>query len=778
MNGRIFLVAIAGMTIRFGFLLSEPPSNVPLRTPLSTNRLAILLDEGEGTGENFVSSLSNELNAFFIQKTVPILFTTALWDRFMLMRQLVSDIKNLSRPEVDKRHGDLKKLLGSDYDVGIRALSLQLRALDAYKNDKTEEAAVLSQQLKDLLKLAQNVIYVTEFNEACLLTSRVSFNHEEWYCTRFGERFLLFVPKIYADKKGENLGLSIKRETISHELTDVFLTWDRLKNRLKKNWLRGLPVIGRFTAKEKPLGQVFLELFNPIFDMKRINQMRTEGKPLRWTLFLNGHGEQEKEGIKWANRREEGEARGLIENLENWQEGLSKLLNERYELTVKRNALVDQRERLQKRPFFEQAYLDASIKLHDTQIEYKDEYISSYNNSINQTTQLLNDLINKQKKVKKVEGFIASFSIPEFKTLLGYLSKKIDTSVFAYISCFVAGSNLYKTYQRDQESQLVEKHPFVIGMAGVTAGPSSAPGVNDVENYPPDETEKDIEQYKSAGVTSASDIESFFSMCEKDEPVDWAKAFEGIFAYSKFPTENMPLVKFPGTEWFMVPALKEEVLQIGKVMAATRDPKKKLVLADQKAILLYAPEIPFSIGYAKRMIDKDKVRQEPLVVSMIPGNACHLLKDIDASEYEASRVLMSFFGYPDVLSEKFFFIHSIHATNDVLSTLPRVSSVLSDVFCINHAQLDTSAIKKIFSGAIPTSSNVICFTLEDVAYGWVWPSEGRINFSGNTPIKIDAGYTKVLRSYLDKKYPKSEGFSPEKRETLIKVLKKRLEIKK
>ncbi|PKN03419.1 hypothetical protein CVU75_02355 [Candidatus Dependentiae bacterium HGW-Dependentiae-1] len=719
--------------------------------PLSTNRLAIILDESEGMGNFEGGAMIGTAFALFIQKSTPFIMSTALWDWIALQGHIVRDIKTLHKRDFDARHSTLRTILTDDYDIGIQALKLTMNTLEAYRKNETDEAKMLSRRLKKLLTTAHNKDLVQGFAESTLLTARVHFSTADWQCTQFDNgRFLLFVPKAYAQKMGGALGLSTTKGPFPTTLLDVSRAWQRLEKRFNS-----------FTSgtQENDLGAAFLKTVDTLFE-----KSDTQATAGRWAIYLIGHGEQEKEEIRYEKRYEIYE---LKKTLEDNQEDLAKELDTLY----KEKSKTAQRKISQP--------LQKSI-------QKREKKISTLKQKIQRTTQRLNDILRTEEKVQKLQPFLASLSIAEFKTLLTYLSKKIDTTVFAYMTCFSAGSNLYKVYQHDQEQHIIDQYPFVIGSAGVAAGITYAPEVSDFDNYPPEETAKDILQYKNPTVRAIANYDLFFSLCEKDEPVDWAKAFNAIFAYTKFPASNLPLVKFPGTEWFTVPALEDTVISLSKVLAATREPDNALVLKNQKALLVYAPEIPFDIQYAPR-IAAGKTKEAPVYVSMIPGYAHHALTNIHAPDYEASRVLKSFFGFPDAQNEKIFSIDSLQVTNDIFPTIPDKTITLYDVYCINHAK--TLRLGNLFSSN-PQSGNMIFFTLNDTAYGWTWPSEGDILFSAQPPENIDQRYVGFIHFALEdsaryrilssksqeKSYtPAKEEFTPAKRELLKKVIEKQIE---
>ncbi len=320
-------------------------------------------------------------------------------------------------------------------------------------------------------------------------------------------------------------------------------------------------------------------------------------------------------------------------------------------------------------------------------------------------------------------GKIAALEIPEFKKLLNYFTKKVPVSVFAYTSCYAAGSNLYETYIKDIKTGYVEQHPFVIALAGIS---------------------------ESKVTAGSQDFGAFFAECEKrNKTINWAEALEDLFQFSLQPKENTPLIKFPGTEWFNVPDIKEFALSIGKVLAATRE--KPILLEQQKLILLYAPDIPFSLMYRQSPRSADDC---PIVVSMIPGDACHVFSSILAQSYNASSLFKSFLSYPDIPDEKVFFIKKLVVANDLEEGRPVVT--LSNVLCMHRGQ-DADLTKSFFGFKNPSSdSAIICFTYKGKAYGW----QRKSLKEGFKLEEINPNYAGRASAYLQKYIPSGESFTP------------------
>jgi len=707
------------------FLLIGLYSSTAYGIQYSTNRLVILGDESEGQwkGEEERGPISANMYVLFSEQSSPVFIPMALWDRFFSLREIAKDVSSLSRNELDAKYVVLKKILaegnfGFSYDKYIENLKLAVQSVNNYKADKIQEAKEASAKLKAVITSQEDPLYrwIRYAFEASLL----SFNSEDWYYYQPSDRFVLLVPKQYAQKLGDKLGLLIEN-TIPKELTDSALVWARCENRLKNKLAQSL-------------GEALLKDIEKIFVVKKDSQQH-------WAIYLMGHGVPPR--VRAIPTKEFEDKRRVI------------------------------------RGEIQQLQMDIKRSVEDT--EQKKLKVAQ-----EQKKEELNRLLLQgEDKTRQVLGKIpevAGFTIPEFKQLLNYFSVKLPVSVFAYLTCYGGGSNLYQVYAKEQKDNFLEKHPFVTCTAGFYE--SHLSNFFDVWFFPPYENETSIAVYKSSNYVKESAIvnyDTFFQEVEKSsQPIDWNKALDAIFQFSSFG-ENTPLIKFPGTEWFTMPDFKN-VLSIGKVKAGTRAPDKPLKVSQEKQIiLLYAKTIPFPMVYLEKA--------KPNFVSMVPGNAYHKLQAIEAPGRPCSSILDSFFLYhAELQQQKVFFIKKIIAKNDIFRDKAGSDIELSNVFCINFAGAAQffSVFRPLFPEAGIYSSitslsgfsnfNVVYFTYEGKAYGWLWPHGGdKPDFAGKEPEEVGAYYALILQQqYLDKQFPATEeGFTPSSREELERVQEKK-----
>jgi hypothetical protein len=709
------------------FLLIGLCSSTAYGIPYSTNRLVILCDESEGQLQIFKHFVLGNMYILFFEKSSPVLIPTALFDKFFSFREIAKDVSTLSRNELDAKYVELKKFLdennlGFSYDNYVENLKLSVQSVNDYKDNKIQEAKEASAQLKKDITSKEDPLY--KLIHFSLEASFINFNSEDWYYYQPSDRFILLIPKQYAQKLGDKLGLRIEK-TIPKELTDSALALARHKNRLKNE-------------QKQSLGEALLKDIEKIF-LSPIDLQQ------HWAIYLAGHGLQ------------------LFARL---------ILSKEFE--DKRRVVMDEIQQLQMN-------IDRSIE--DT--EQKKLKVAQ-----EQKKDALNRLLIQGEAEARKMGInrqtVAGFSIDEFKQLLKYFSVKLPVSVFAYSTCFGGGSNLYKVYDKEQKDNFLEKHPFVICTAGFSE--RSTTSIWGYPTFPPYETGLDVSALSSfyegstfvKTVSGGGGLDTFFQEVEKSgQPINWNKALEGVFKFSVNPEDNIPLIKFPGTEWFTMLDLKN-VLSIWKVKAGTRAPDKPLEVSPEKQIiLLYAQTIPFPLVYWENAKHN--------FVSMVPGNAWHRLQAVEAELSSMVNIISSFFFYySELQQQKIFFIKKIIARNDIFRNKADSVIELSNVFCINFAG-SSLAFTSIFPEAgisprVRSGSNVVCFTYEGKAYGWRWPHAGvQPDFAVKEPKEVVLNYAEILQKDLNEQYPATEeGFTPSSREELERVLKQehREEIKK
>ncbi len=180
---------------------------------------------------------------------------------------------------------------------------------------------------------------------------------------------------------------------------------------------------------------------------------------------------------------------------------------------------------------------------------------------------------------------------------------------------------------------------------------------------------------------------------------------------------NLPSIRLSRQAHFRVIDVNSRFLSV-----SPRFLKKELLggvcVADTDAILLYAPSIP------ALKIEKAS-RDFPAFISMIPGEACHVIDNFEADKSTFSEVVHGFFAINNVKTRKLFYIKKLLCINDLCIKHVPVGSLcsFSDIFLFNRFSKTTLDEKKI-SG--------VCFVVGAQFYSLTWDSE--------KPVPIDLCY--------------------------------------
>ncbi len=251
---------------------------------------------------------------------------------------------------------------------------------------------------------------------------------------------------------------------------------------------------------------------------------------------------------------------------------------------------------------------------------------------------------------------IAGMSTEDFKKILDPLENKINCRLFIYSSCCAAGLNIESVY-KNVTSNLQNRYSFpiiVIALTDATIIGITTKLANDNFNNLTLHTQ-DTLSFAQFFQTATQQRESFnyHNIIKQVEPL---------------PSEpnNMPQVKLPGLEWFL-PIDKASFVSIGETLTKTRKSDQPLNIknffkTDPKVILLYAANIPFELKLDDTHLDA--------IVSMIPGNAAHIIKKISSTTQPAIALVDTFMKNTMNAREKIILIKEIQGSdksiNDVI----------------------------------------------------------------------------------------------------------------
>jgi len=259
----------------------------------------------------------------------------------------------------------------------------------------------------------------------------------------------------------------------------------------------------------------------------------------------------------------------------------------------------------------------------------------------------------------RAEGIIVGLTHTIFKKVLDFFENSINTRLLVYISCYAAGSTNELIF-KDVLSGVQKTYSFAIITQALTDAP-----VMSASNILLSSDGKVV-------VGTLANFESFLLLARTLDFVDYKEIIKTIFPLmpsEDFKNQNkqlwahIPQLKLPGVEWFSVLESNKNVLSIGSILAKTRNVQTPLDVvrffkADPKALLLYAPEIPFELIYTGKNLEA--------IVSMIPGNAIHHLKKISSSTKNEQELLQSFMAIDMLGPRKIFFIEELNDMKNVI----------------------------------------------------------------------------------------------------------------
>lgn len=256
----------------------------------------------------------------------------------------------------------------------------------------------------------------------------------------------------------------------------------------------------------------------------------------------------------------------------------------------------------------------------------------------------------------KLAQIISWLSLSAFVEFLDFLTKNIITKIFVYESCYSAGINLALIY-KDLETNVVQSYPFPIAIAGLTDAPIFMYELRlPLYDFKPEDINF---KNKRPIIRPRINYGEFLHYATSHDIISYAQALGYIFPPPKTGSEiqNQPQLKLPGVPWFNFIDSDQLLVNIGSILARTRDKNKPLNIFEffQKtkilAVLLEARVIPFEL-----IINTPSELPLPYFVSMIPGNALHLIRKISSTKHNALDIFKSFTQGISFLSPRKTFI--------------------------------------------------------------------------------------------------------------------------
>lgn len=323
-------------------------------------------------------------------------------------------------------------------------------------------------------------------------------------------------------------------------------------------------------------------------------------------------------------------------------------------------------------------FLHNSGSLGAESLNYK-KIKTEFNNKLMLILQFLKNLemksVSERHGIEYMRSTFGVLSRGQAANILDFFNTTIITNFLFFNTCFWGPAILKKLYL-DVNKEIAQKaFSYTIASGAVSESITT--------NMMPHLQERhfDFEQKLQRLPTSkkyAINFSAFFNNLIQDGPIDFEETIRYVHKFlmpgdSKLRwVENIPLIKFPGLEWFDVIDIPDKIVSIGNVLAATRDPQRPLhlgtffggrLIAEGKkvkkikplALLLYTPYVPFPLVNAS----DSKI---PILISMIGGDVCHVLKKFNTMR-SFDELVGAVHPVTSMATKKLFFIESVEAVN-------------------------------------------------------------------------------------------------------------------
>lgn len=371
----------------------------------------------------------------------------------------------------------------------------------------------------------------------------------------------------------------------------------------------------------------------------------------------------------------------------------------------------------------------------------------------------------------KIGGVIAGLYIDEFKEVLAFFNSSVKSGLFFYDTCFSSGKNLEAPYQYEGIPQTYNytivsgasvDAPTTVGAAQVAVPPYSGPAGTLFVNTQLKNGQEDFKIYV------AQDFDAYFKQLEAfqrgSSKVPLADILDTIHTFKIGTTlirlHNVPLVRFPSTEWFRIVDMPKVVATITEQSVITHQTENKpFKVTNEEALLVYTPHVPVPVK-----IENDTM---PAVLSMIGGTADHYFAEISAPKVPLSEIVQKFMAIPGQYFTKRFLIKKLTCmvdTNPQYKGLIAIAAggkvTLQDVIIMQN---DTEYFAEDPSNKV----NVVLFTYSGLGgkdvlpHRAVWPASQKLT-KGEIPKlkylveggeKANEQLAAVEKAFLEKSQP-------------------------
>ncbi len=765
----------------FIFIFSCSSTLWGMDTAFPPRRLIILFDpHGQEIATSTDFAIMSGLISALEQQAAPIIISESLWNNFVIRRFRYDRLKDkhptgpMIFMELLHKYGPI--LTGPDYLSNTRTIE-KLHDLYAAHYGYYQQALQVIRTNKGFNRnMPLNGIKVFEpelqpdhplrrdidFDFVCYKTT---FNPHEWTVHHIPNFAYILIPQAYEKQLAQNIKMATlpqlanitKRELILGLKVDhISKVADPLKVPDEVVSAQQAAATDKADLKYLFVTRGDLGLLAPERRLKAPESFENLLGP--WNVYATGHGSPDKSAsIKEQIAKKEKQLKQYEQEIQEMKQ-----LIDQYNKDL---ALANRN-----------LHLPSARAAKESSLRLIELHTSSKNAAELAAYQLRAELIDLYKGVTKgkIGGVIAGLYIDEFKEVLAFFNSSVRTGSFFYDTCFSSGKNLeaayqYKdlpvTYNYTIVSGASVDAPTTVGGAKVAIPPyTGLAGTLFVQT----QVRNGQEEFK---IYVEQHFDTYFDQLEEFQAGSATNSFADILdtihtfktRMSLIKLHNVPLVRFPNTEWFRVVDMPKFVASITEQSVVTHQAENKpFKLTTQEAVLVSTPHVPVPVN-----VENDKM---PAMLSMIGGNADHYFEEISAPKVSLSDVIAKFLAIPGQYFTKRYLIKKLTCrvdTNPQYKGLIAIAKgdkvTLRDVIIMQN---DT----EYFTDDPHNKVNVVLFTYtgirgkDTLAHRAVWPASEKLNsgeipnleYLSETGKEAQKQLAKVAQAFAQKSQPPAE----------------------
>ncbi|MEX0939732.1 MAG: hypothetical protein WDZ41_00040 [Candidatus Babeliales bacterium] len=264
------------------------------------------------------------------------------------------------------------------------------------------------------------------------------------------------------------------------------------------------------------------------------------------------------------------------------------------------------------------------------------------------------------------DEIIAGLSINGFKQLLKFWNNSIKTKLFYYDTCKIGGPHLKLPYEQpytyplkaDKSLPLRVEHPIALNYAVIASSLLYSVITSKLINLEYDESTQRF-------IISKTDqnFDDFFLLSHAFmDPFSNKKELPSLsnLVLSVHPHENLalpyvqiPVIRFPGTEWFSVIEFDKKIFRLTRVLVEAAQAEDREIIIKNKAFIIIQPENFLSslqeftrgeILTSLKIIDDEPGDDKlfPIIVPNITKRSYFYFSQIDATEFDFYQIIDGF----------------------------------------------------------------------------------------------------------------------------------------